>query len=64
MDRKQALARLWRETHRDYKGSANGVRSVMVFRPSVGSCIVALDDLTEAEIADRVIGYAKAASNG
>lgn len=55
MDRKTALAQLWRETHRDFKGTTDGVRSIMVFRN--GSTIVPLDKLTDAEIADRVKGY-------
>jgi hypothetical protein len=55
MDRKAALATIWRETHRDFKGELEGARSIMVWRN--GSTIVPLDQLTDAEIADRVKDY-------
>lgn len=65
MNKQQALAKLWRETHRDFKGTTDGVRSVMVFRSATGSTIVPLDRLTDAEIADRVKEYQPSeASNG
>jgi hypothetical protein len=57
MDRKAALAKIWRETHRDFKGKMDGVKTVMVLRGG-GSTLVALDDLTDAEISNRVKEYA------
>jgi hypothetical protein len=65
MDKQKALATIWRETHRDFKGTLDdGTRSIMVFRN--GSTLVPLDQLTDAEIADRVKGYTPAGgpSNG
>lgn len=56
MNRKQALAKIWRDTHRDYKGvMPDGVRTIMIYRN--GTCLVALDDLTDAEICSRVPEY-------
>jgi len=52
MTRKQKLAAVWRTTHRDYKGTIDGVRSIMVLRG--GTTLVALDDLTDAEIESRL----------
>lgn len=47
----KALTLIYRHTHRDYKGNYNGVKSIMVCRGGA-SCIVPLDELTEAEVAD------------
>jgi hypothetical protein len=55
MTKEQALAAIWRETHSDFKSTLDGRRSIMVYRN--GSTIVPLDQLTEAEIADRVKDY-------
>lgn len=53
LDRKQALALIYRHTSRDYKGRlADGTRSVMVCRGA--TCLVPLEALTDAEIADRL----------
>ena len=52
MTRKQKLAAVWRATHRDYKGKIDGVRSIMIYRN--GTTLVALDDLTDAEIETRL----------
>lgn len=47
LSRDQALKLIYRHTHRDYKGKlADGAKSIMTIRG-----IVALDDLTDAEIA-------------
>lgn len=56
--KQQALAQIWRETHRDYKGMIDGKRTIMIYRQ--GTRLVLLDNLTEAEIADRVKGYVPA----
>ena len=58
MTRKQALAQIWRETHKDFKGTFDGQKAIMVFRN--GSRLVALESLSEAEIASRVKGYTPA----
>lgn len=47
----KALTLIYRHTHRDYKGNAGGVRSIMVHRGGA-SCVVPLDGLTEAEVAN------------
>jgi len=52
MTREQQLNTIWRTTHRDFKGTFNGERTIMVYRNS--SCLVRLEDLTEREIADRL----------
>ena len=55
--RADALKQIWRETHRDYKGKMpNGTKTIMVLRQG-GSCLVALANLTDQEIASRVKGY-------
>lgn len=49
-ERKKALAAIWKKTHRDYKGRLeDGTKTIMVYRN--GTCLVALDDLTDDEIA-------------
>ena len=55
-DRKKALAQIWRETHRDYKGKLNGVKTIMVNRKGA-TCLVPLEQLTEDEIKKRVATY-------
>jgi hypothetical protein len=50
LSRDQALKLIYRHTHRDYKSKlADGSKSILTIRG-----IVALDDLTEAEISDRL----------
>lgn len=50
--RKRKLDAVYRHTHSDYKGEINGVRTIMVYRN--GSTLVALDDLTDKEINERL----------
>jgi hypothetical protein len=50
--RKKALKAIWVKTHKDFKGIIDGVKTIMVFRN--GSVLVTLDDLTDAEIMDRL----------
>lgn len=52
MMRQQQLDAVYRNTHSDYKGQINGIRTIMVYRN--GTKLVALDDLTDKEIADRL----------
>lgn len=56
LSRDQKLRLIYRHTHRDFKGTTNGVKSILVNRRGA-TCLVNLDDLTEDEIADQ-IGYA------
>lgn len=53
MPRNQQLNMVYQRTHSDFKGRIDGVRTIMVLRQG-GSTLVRLDDLTEAEIDDRL----------
>ncbi|MGQ3662635.1 hypothetical protein [Citrobacter braakii] len=50
-ERQRKLDAIWRGTHRDYKSSTNGVRSIMVCRGA--TCLVPLSGLTDKEINQR-----------
>ncbi|UDF29358.1 UNVERIFIED_ORG: hypothetical protein LHK14_17870 [Roseateles sp. XES5] len=52
MTREQQLDAVYRHTHSDFKGHIDGRRTIMVYRN--GTCLVFLEDLTEAEIAERL----------
>jgi hypothetical protein len=52
LTKEQKLQLIYRHTHRDFKGSSEGVRTILVLRGST-HC-VSLDGLTDAEIADRL----------
>ncbi|HDQ4405490.1 TPA: hypothetical protein P8734_005688 [Pseudomonas aeruginosa] len=43
----KALALIYRHTHRDFKGRRDGVKEIMLARG-----LVALDDLTESDVAE------------
>lgn len=45
---------IFRHTHRDFKSTINGERYVLVNRRAEGTCLVAIKDLTEAELADKL----------
>lgn len=47
--RQECLERIWRQTHRDYRSSTNGVRKILVLRQG-GTCLVPLECLTDDEI--------------
>ena len=51
-ERKAALKLIYRHTHKDYKGKIDGKPSILVCRG--GTCLVMLEDLTDAEIADKL----------
>ncbi len=55
MTRQQQLKLIYRHTHRDYRGTVNGVKSILVLRPE-GTCLVPLDTLTDTEIANKLPG--------
>lgn len=49
--RAEALKIIWRQTHRDQKvGTRKGHQSLLVNRAGEGTCLVALDALTEEDI--------------
>lgn len=50
--RAEKLAAIWKDTHADFRGHLEGQRSIMVYRN--GTCLVLLNDLTDAEIADKL----------
>ena len=54
--RAQALQLIWRHTHPDFKGtrSSDGKRTILVNRGGEGTCLVELDALTDADIADKL----------
>lgn len=59
VDRNKAVLDLiWRHTHPDYKGVIGGARYILVNRGAEGTCSVALESLTDDEIADKY-KYAK-----
>ena len=60
MTRDQQLATIYRHTHKDYKGNLNGQKTIMVLRNG-GSCLVALNDLTDAEIERKMPSLKKRA---
>lgn len=47
------LNAIWNATHRDFRGVLDGVRTILVCRKGA-TVIVALADLTEAEVAARL----------
>jgi hypothetical protein len=52
MNREQKLNLIYSKTHSDFKGTIDGRKTMLVYRN--GTCLVYLDDLTDAEIADRL----------
>lgn len=54
-ERTNKLDAVWRNTHRDYKGTIDGVRMVMILRDGA-TVLAALDNLTDAEIEVRLKG--------
>lgn len=52
LTRDQKLALIYRHTHKDYKGTIHGCKTIMVCRGS--TTLVAMTELTDAEIADRL----------
>lgn len=52
MTKAQQLEAVYRNTHSDFKGKIGGVRTIMVCRG--GTMLVALENLTDQEIADRL----------
>ena len=53
MTREQKLAAIWRTTHRDFRGKLpDGTKTILVYRN--GTTLVALDNLTDAEIEARL----------
>ena len=46
------LAAIWKDTHRDFRGTLPGGKTIMILRNG-GSCLVPLDALTDEEIERR-----------
>ena len=49
MTREKKLAVIWAQTHRNYKGKLGDFKTIMVNRGG-GTTLVALEDLTDAEV--------------
>lgn len=49
-ERAKALRAIWASTHRDFKGTFAGERTIMIMRNG-GTTLVRLHDLTDDEIA-------------
>lgn len=61
LSRKQKLDLIYRHTHRDYKGKAGpawgehaGKRAIMIGTPNGGNALIALDLLTDKQIAAKL----------
>lgn len=52
LTREQKLKKVWNNTHKDYRGKIDGRKSILVYRS--GTTLVFLDDLTDAEINDKL----------
>ena len=52
ISRKEALTLIYRHTHRDFKLSVYGVKTVLVLRGT--TCLVGLEDLTDVEIMNKL----------
>jgi hypothetical protein len=57
--RTAALKLIWRHTHKDFRGVIMGEKCVLVLRPE-GTCLAALTDLTDAEVAHDLAYAARA----
>jgi hypothetical protein len=44
---------LWKNTHRDFRGSIDGEKNVLVLRPE-GTCLVSISSLTDEELLDKM----------
>lgn len=55
LNKTQALRRIWNKTHQDFKSVYEGQKTILVCRGA--TCLVPLDDLTDAEIRSRVPEY-------
>jgi hypothetical protein len=53
MTKQQQTALIYRHTHRDYKGTVGGEKSILILRNG-GTTAVPLSCLTDAEIAERL----------
>ena len=52
LTREQLLRKIYTKTHRDFKGKIEGRKMILVYRS--GTCLVALDDLTDREMYDKL----------
>lgn len=44
--------KVWTHTHRDFRGTMDGVKTILVFRN--GTTLVSIDQLTDTEILERL----------
>jgi hypothetical protein len=53
MTRESALTIIWRHTHRDFRGTSEGVKTILVGGTG-GTSLVALDALTDEQLMDKL----------
>lgn len=53
---------MWKHTHRDFRGTLDGVRTVLHLVPARGTCIVTLASLTDEELRAKLPARVAAAS--
>jgi len=51
--RKKLEAALWRHTHKDFRGSIDGVKNILILR-SAGTCLVSIKDLSDEELLNKL----------
>ena len=54
MTREQKLKLIWTGMHRDFKGTFEGVKRILVMVPGQGTTAVPLDSLTDAQIDEQM----------
>jgi chorismate mutase len=52
--RKKLEALLWKNTHKDFRGSIDGAKNVLINRGGEGTCLVPLDALTDEELLGKL----------
>jgi hypothetical protein len=52
--RKKLESLLWKYTHKDFRGSIDGVKNVLVNRGREGTCLVPLSVLTDDELLGKI----------
>lgn len=54
MERKAALTLIYRHTHKDFKSTPGMGKNILMYVTGKGTCLVALDSLTDAQIAEKL----------
>jgi hypothetical protein len=52
--RKKLEALLWKNTHKDFRGSIDGEKNVLINRGGEGTCLVPLSALTDEELLGKL----------